>query len=76
MDIDQIIIVALIVSPWLVGGYFDYRTKIKTLEAKFDASERSNLLEENKSIKHRLEILEAIVTDKGYEINDKISKIK
>jgi|GEM_PF-1424559 len=76
MDIDQIIIVALIVSPWLVGGYFDYRTKIKALETKFSESERSNLLEENKSIKHRLEVLEAIVTDKGYELDDRIRKIK
>ncbi len=76
MEIDQIIIVALLVSPWLVGGYLDYRTKIKALEAKISASERSNLLEENKSIRHRLEVLEAIVTDRGYELDDKITTIK
>jgi len=76
VDYEQIIIIALFMSPWLVGGYLDYRAKIKALEAKINNSEKINLIEENKSIKHRLEVLEAIVTDKGYDISENISRIK
>lgn len=76
MDYEAIIIVALITSPWIVGGYFDYRAKIKALEVKINNSEKISLIEENASIRHRLEVLEAIITDKGYELNDKISRIK
>jgi len=46
-----------------------YRGKINT-------SEKANLMEENKTIGHRLEVLEAIVTDKGHDISENISRIK
>lgn len=34
------------------------------------------LIDEVTSIQHRLVVLEKIITDKGYEVNEEISKLK
>jgi hypothetical protein len=76
MDIEQIIIIAIIFGfPWLSYDYFKYKTKMKNLEAKFNESEKVKMENEIGSMKHRLVVLEKIITDKGYEVNNEISKL-
>ncbi|MFT5236081.1 MAG: hypothetical protein ACI8SK_000767 [Shewanella sp.] len=76
MDIEQIIIVALIFGfPWLSYDYFKYKTKMKQLEAKLQDSEKVQVIDELNSVKHRLVVLEKIITDKGYEVNEEIRKL-
>lgn len=59
----------------VIGDYFKHKAKIKSLEQKFDTSEKVQMQEEIASIKHRLVVLEKIVTDKGYQLNEEINKI-
>ncbi|WP_394388513.1 hypothetical protein [Shewanella woodyi] len=76
MDIEQIIIVALIFAfPWLSYDYFKYKTKMKQLEAKLQDSEKVKVIDELDSVKHRLVVLEKLITDKGYEVNEEIRKL-
>lgn len=56
-------------------GYFDYRHKMKDLELKVNNSEKVNLEEELQSIKHRLVVLEKIVTDRRYQLEEEIDKL-
>jgi hypothetical protein len=59
----------------IAGGYFDHRVKMKNLEVKVDNSEKVNLEEELQSIKHRLVVLEKIVTDRRYQLEEEIDKL-
>lgn len=60
----------------IVGDYFKQKAKMSALEKKVDSSEKVKLEEEIASIKHRLVVLEKIVTDKGYQLDEEISKLK
>lgn len=76
MDIEQVIIIAIIFGfPWLSYDYFKYKTKMKELEAKFNESQKVKMSDEIGSMKHRLVVLEKIITDKGYEIDNEIDKL-
>ncbi|MCK8045758.1 MULTISPECIES: hypothetical protein [Shewanella] len=76
MDIGQIIIVAIIVFAIFGTDFFKYRFRMKQLEAKIDSSDKMKLIDEVKSIQHRLVVLEKIITDKGYEVSEEINKLK
>ena len=76
MDIEQVIIIAIIFGfPWLSYDYFKYKTKMKELEAKLNESQKVKMSDEIGSMKHRLVVLEKIITDKGYEIDNEIDKL-
>ena len=60
----------------VVGDYFKQKAKMNALEKKVDSSEKVQLDEEISSIKHRLVVLEKIVTNKGYQIDEEIEKLK
>ena len=60
----------------VVGDYFKQKAKMSALEKKVDSSEKVKLDEEITSIKHRLVVLEKIVTDKGYQLEEEIEKLK
>ncbi|GIU50751.1 MULTISPECIES: hypothetical protein [Shewanella] len=76
MDISNIVIVAIVFFAIFGADFFKYRLRMKQLEAKIDSSDKMKLVDEVKSMKHRLVILEKIVTDKGYELNEEINKLK
>jgi hypothetical protein len=76
MDIGQIIIIAIIFGlPWLSYDYFKYKTKMRELETKLNESEKVKVGDEISSMKHRLVVLEKIITDKGYEIDNEIRNL-
>lgn len=58
-----------------ITEYFKQKAKMGQLETKIDQSEKVNLQEEIDSIKHRLVVLEKIVTDKGYQVSEEIQRL-
>ena len=73
------ILFCIFAMPFIIAGLaaiLSHRQKMKELETKFNESEKIKIQEENKSIKHRLEVLEAIVTEKKYDLNEKIARLK
>ncbi|ACA87907.1 hypothetical protein [Shewanella woodyi] len=48
---------------------------MKQLEAKLQDSEKVKVIDELDSVKHRLVVLEKLITDKGYEVNEEIRKL-
>ncbi|WP_065188107.1 hypothetical protein [Shewanella woodyi] len=59
----------------VTSDYFKYKTKMKQLEAKLQDSEKVKVIDELDSVKHRLVVLEKLITDKGYEVNEEIRKL-
>ena len=59
----------------IAGSYFDHRCKMKNLELKVNNSEKVNFEEELLSIKHRLIVLEKIVTDRKFQLQDEIDNL-
>lgn len=77
MNIENALIIALIFGlPWISYDYFKYKTKMKQLETKLQESEKVKMIDEMQSIKHRLVVLEKIITDKGYEVNEEIQNLR
>ncbi len=76
MDIEQVVIVALIFIGIFSYDFFKYKVKMKQLETRLNEAEKVKLFDEMQSIKHRLVVLEKIVTDKGYEVQEEIEKLK
>jgi len=56
--------------------FIEYKGKVKAVEDKLDKSERVQFQEEMTSLKHRVMVLEKIVTDKGYQLDEEIAKLK
>ena len=75
MDIGQIVIVALIFVGIFSYDFFKYKVKMKQLEARLNEAEKVKLFDEMQSVKHRLVVLEKIITDKGYEVREEIEKL-
>ncbi|QBF82293.1 hypothetical protein EXU30_05950 [Shewanella maritima] len=76
MDISQVLIVAIVFFAIFGADFFKYRLRMKQLEAKIDSSDKMKLIDEVESLKHRLVVLERIVTDKGYEVSESINQLK
>ena len=76
MDIGQIVIVTLIFVGIFSYDFFKYKVKMKQLETRLNEAEKVKLFDEMQSVKHRLVVLEKIVTDKGYEVREEIEKLK
>ncbi|WP_394131416.1 hypothetical protein [Shewanella maritima] len=76
MDISQVLIVAIVFFAIFGADFFKYRLRMKQLEAKIDGSDKMKLIDEVESLKHRLVVLERIVTDKGYEVSEDINRLK
>ena len=71
-------VLALTVSmiPVCIGIYFKYNLKLKELSQRIDDSEKIKLSDEIVSLKHRVMTLEKIVTDRGFQVDDEISRLK
>ena len=78
------IAVASVMAMLIVVTYLGHKEKIKKLEIEGLKIQKSNLQNEvNDAVERqlkdtlsRIEVLEAIVTDKNYELNDKIHRLK
>jgi len=64
-----------IIAIVLIGNFFSYKKEMAKLGTKVDHAEESATKNELDNIKQRLIVLEKIVTDKNYDLNEEISNL-
>ena len=64
-----------IIAIVLIGNFFSYKKEMAKLGTKVDHAEENALKNELSNIKQRLIVLEKIVTDKNYDLNEEISNL-
>jgi hypothetical protein len=60
----------------LISQFFDYRKSMAKLNTKVSDINENAVQKELDNVKQRLAVLERIVTDKSYDLNDELSKIR
>lgn len=60
----------------LITQYFEYRKSMTKLDRKVSSISDNEVQKELDNVKQRLIVLERIVTDKNYDLNEELSKIK
>tara|TARA_R110002072_G_scaffold170552_2_gene324151 strand:+ start:85412 stop:85645 length:234 start_codon:yes stop_codon:yes gene_type:complete len=60
----------------LITQFFEYRKSMAKLNTKVTDISDSSVQRELDNVKQRLAVLERIVTDKSYDLNDELSKMK
>lgn len=65
-----------IVAIVLITNYFSYKKDMAKLGTKVDHVEDNAVKNELDNIKQRLIVLERIVTDKNYDLNEEISSLR
>ncbi|WP_102795172.1 hypothetical protein [Bowmanella denitrificans] len=72
-----LIILFLFVLPIVFTAmWMGHKKEMAKANAKLDNSEKQGLKEELNGVKKRLEVLEAIVTDKKYQLNEEIASLR
>lgn len=70
-----IILFAFVLPIVVIGTWTTHKKDMAKLNASLNDSEKNNLKNELASVKSRLEVLEAIVTDKKYQLSQEISEL-
>ncbi|UTV30667.1 hypothetical protein [Photobacterium atrarenae] len=70
-----IIIVAIVFISIMFKRYLDHQLKIKALESEHQTRSLGEMKQEMKALKERVEVLEKIVTDSGYQLNNEINRL-
>ena len=60
----------------LITQFFDYRKSMAKLNVKLGEVNDSQVQKELENVKQRLIVLERIVTDKNYDLNEEFGKIR
>ncbi len=60
----------------LITQYFEYRKSMTKLDRKVSSISDNEIQKELDNVRQRLIVLERIVTDKNYDLNEEFSKIK
>jgi Na+-transporting methylmalonyl-CoA/oxaloacetate decarboxylase gamma subunit len=71
-----IILFAFVLPIVMVGTWTSHKKEMAKANANLNNSEKQNMQNELAAVKSRLEVLEAIVTDKKYQLNQELSKLK
>ena len=71
-----IILFAFVLPIVMVGTWTSHKKEMAKANTNLNNSEKQNMQNELAAVKSRLEVLEAIVTDKKYQLNQEISKLK
>tara|TARA_R100001377_G_C3188719_1_gene109642 strand:- start:870 stop:1115 length:246 start_codon:yes stop_codon:yes gene_type:complete len=64
-----------IIAIVLIGNFFSYKKEMAKLGTKVDHAEDNAVKSELANIKQRLVVLEKIVTDKNYDLNEELSSL-
>ena len=72
----MIILFAFVLPIVFVGIWTSHKKDMLTLNMELNDSEKQNMVNELAAVKTRLEVLEAIVTDKKYQLAQEISELK
>jgi Na+-transporting methylmalonyl-CoA/oxaloacetate decarboxylase gamma subunit len=71
-----IILFAFVLPIVMVGTWSSHKKEMAKANANLNNSEKTNMQNELASVKNRLEVLEAIVTDKKYQLHQEITELK
>ena len=71
-----IILFAFVLPIVFVGIWLSHKKEMAKANANLNNSEKENMQNELASVKGRLEVLEAIVTDKKYQLQQVLTKLK
>lgn len=71
-----IILFAFVLPIVIYGTWTSHKKDMAKLNASLNNSEKTNVLNELAAVKSRLEVLEAIVTDKKYQLSQEISELR
>ncbi|UXI03204.1 hypothetical protein [Photobacterium sp. TY1-4] len=70
-----IIIVAIVFISIMFKRYLDHQLKVKALESEHQSRALIEMKQDIKTLKARIEVLEKIVTDSGYQLNNEINRL-
>jgi len=71
-----VILFAFVLPIVMVGTWTSHKKEMAKANANLNNSEKQNMQNELAAVKSRLEVLEAIVTDKKYQLHQEISELK
>lgn len=71
-----LILFAFVLPIVIYGTWTTHKKDMAKLNASLNDSEKTNVLNELAAVKSRLEVLEAIVTDKKYQLSQEISDLR
>jgi Na+-transporting methylmalonyl-CoA/oxaloacetate decarboxylase gamma subunit len=71
-----IILFAFVLPIVMVGTWSSHKKEMAKANANLSNSEKLNMQNELAAVKGRLEVLEAIVTDKKYQLHQEITELK
>lgn len=60
----------------LITQYFEYRKSMTKLNHKVGSISDNEIRKELENVRQRLAVLEGIVTDKNYDLNDELHRIR
>ena len=71
-----IILMVFVMPIVVIGVWTTHKKEMAKLNASLNDSEKENMKNELAAVKTRLEVLETIVTDKTYQLNQELTKLK
>ncbi len=71
-----VILFAFVLPIVMVGMWVSHKKEMAKANAELNNSEKQNMQNELAAVKSRLEVLEAIVTDSKYQLNQEITNLK
>lgn len=70
-----VVLVALSVGAKTLKSFLDYRAQLREFEIQNQQHGQSDVQQELAVLKKRVEVLEKLVTDKGYQLDQKIRSL-
>ncbi len=70
-----VILFAFVLPIVFIGMWTGHKKDMAKMNLELGKSEKQNMQNEFAAIKKRLEVLEAIVTDKKYQLNEEINNL-
>jgi hypothetical protein len=71
-----LILMVFVLPIVIIGVWTTHKKEMANLNANLNDTEKENIKNELVAVKTRLEVLEAIVTDKKYQLNQEITELK
>jgi Na+-transporting methylmalonyl-CoA/oxaloacetate decarboxylase gamma subunit len=71
-----LILMVFVLPIVIIGVWTSHKKEMTKLNANLNDSEKENMKNELAAVKTRLEVLEAIVTDKKYQLHQEITELK
>jgi hypothetical protein len=71
-----LILMVFVLPIVIIGVWTTHKKEMANLNANLNDTEKENIKNELVAVKTKLEVLEAIITDKKYQLNQEITELK